>query len=67
MFEDYLNTNQVAQRLGVSTERVLQFIRIGRLKAVKAGRDYFVLSSDLSNFEVIPRIRTGRPAKKSLS
>jgi excisionase family DNA binding protein len=61
-----MTTQEAAEVLGRSRERVLQFIREGRLEAEKRGRDYFIPRSALASFALQPRKRTGRPAKKVL-
>lgn len=45
-----MTTAKVAERLGVNPSRVRQFIRDGRLKASKDGRDNYVHEDDLAAF-----------------
>lgn len=62
MPDEMLTTEQAAKCLGVSRQRVLQFVETGRLAAQKVGRDWVVRSVDLNAFANIPR-STGRPRK----
>jgi len=56
-----LNSCQAAKALGVSPRRVLAIIKSGRLPAVKVGRDWIILKSDLKKVSIrVP----GRPPKK---
>ncbi len=55
-----LTTNEAAKRLGVTVQRVHQFIKDERLPAQKMGRDYIINESDLKSIEERP---TGRPPK----
>ena len=55
-----LTTNQVAERLGVTTKRIQAMIRDGRLPAEKMGRDYFIKESDL---KLVENRKPGRPPK----
>lgn len=59
-----LTTSQAARALGVSTIRVRQFIRTGRLPAVKAGRDWLIDTDALDTFAHTTR-PTGRPRRKT--
>ncbi len=52
---DYLTTQDVAKKLGVSRQRVLALIRAKRLKATKVGRDWLILPADLASFEKRPQ------------
>ncbi len=53
-----------AKHLGVTSMRVLQFIRDDRLKATKlSAKMYLVDADDLQRFSKIPR-DNGRPKKK---
>jgi len=64
-----LNTKEVAERLGVSTVRVRQLIREGKIEAQNLGRDYAISADALS--KVVVYRKPGRPpagkkaAKKS--
>lgn len=52
---DYLTTQEVAEKLGVSRQRVVVLIQAGRLPATKAGRDWLILPTDLDSFEKRPQ------------
>jgi excisionase family DNA binding protein len=55
-----LTTGEVAERLGVTVQRIHQFIKDERLPAQKMGRDYLIDENDLKRIEDRP---TGRPPK----
>ncbi len=55
-----LTTSEVAERLGVTVQRIHQFIRDERLPAQKMGRDYIIKEGDLKPLEDRP---IGRPPK----
>ena len=58
---EIIDTTEAGLRLGVSADRVLQFIRAGRLPADRLGRRvYRIRASDLRR---VARRRTGRPPK----
>lgn len=57
-----LTTKAAAERLGVSVDRVYQFIREERLPAQKIGRDYLIDEKDLA---LVQDRKTGRPAKRA--
>ena len=40
MQEALLTTRQVADRLGVDTKTILRYLRAGKLKGARIGRDY---------------------------
>jgi excisionase family DNA binding protein len=56
-----LTTAQAAERLGVTTRRVQQLIKSGRLPAEKFGRDFAIEESDL---EAVKDRPTGYPKGK---
>ena len=56
-----LNTSEAAERLGVSTRRVLALIEEGKLRAQKVGRDYAIEESALEGVSVYGK--PGRPPK----
>jgi excisionase family DNA binding protein len=56
-----LTTSEVADKLGVTVQRVHQLINEGRLPAQKVGRDYIINDDDLKLVENRPKV--GRPAK----
>ena len=58
--DDLLSTAEVATRLGVTRQRVLEFIKTDRLRAKKVGRSYVVHSKDVLS---LSRFRVGRPPK----
>ncbi len=55
-----LTTSEVAERLGVTVQRIHQFIRDERLPAQKMGRDYIINEGDL---KLLEGRQTGRPPK----
>ncbi len=55
-----LSTAEVAAKLDVTRQRVLELITEGRLQAIKVGRNYVVRSDDLASLELR---RVGRPPK----
>ncbi|MDQ3652450.1 MAG: helix-turn-helix domain-containing protein [Acidobacteriota bacterium] len=55
-----LTTREVADRLGVTVQRVHQFIKDERLPAQKMGRDYIINEGDL---KLLDDRQTGRPPK----
>ncbi len=59
-FDDLLSTSEVATKLGVTRQRVLEFIKTDRLRAKKVGRSYVVHSKDVLS---LSRFRIGRPTK----
>lgn len=54
---DYLTTAQAAILLGVSRQRVLQFVQAGRLPCQKLGRTHLFAPESL-----LPLIKSRRPA-----
>lgn len=57
---ELLPTAEVANRLGVTRQRVLELITDGRLPAIKVGRAYVVRSADVASLKLL---KVGRPAK----
>ncbi len=55
MSEQLYSVEQVASRLGVHVRTVRNFVREGRLKAVRIGKQYRIAAEDLAEM-------TGRPA-----
>jgi excisionase family DNA binding protein len=55
-----LTTPEVAQKLGVSTRRVLALIKSGRLPSEQYGRDHLIKESDL---KLVEDRKPGRPPK----
>lgn len=59
-----MTPSEAAEVLGLTTERVLQFIRQGRLDAELKGRSgYLIHRGELERFRGIDRKRSGRPRK----
>ncbi len=58
--ERMLTTPEVAERLGVTTRRVLALIQAGRLPSRQYGRDHLVKESDLT---LVENRQPGRPPK----
>jgi excisionase family DNA binding protein len=56
--EELLGTPEAARRLGVSTDRIRQWIREGRLPAIRVGRDWVVPGAAVTRFVRRP---PGRP------
>ena len=54
MSEDWCSVEQVAEQLGLHVRTVRGYIRDGRLKAVRIGKQYRIARADLDAF-------TGRP------
>jgi excisionase family DNA binding protein len=63
MQDDLFTTKQVAEILGVSQERVRQFVREGRIPVRLLEPIILITRLDLEEFEKLPRERTGRPRK----
>ena len=59
-----LTTSEAAIRLGVSAERVRQFIKAGRLPSKQYGSDHVIIESDLA---LVANRKVGRPTKKQAS
>jgi excisionase family DNA binding protein len=59
MLNGLLSTAEVARKLGVTRQRVLEFIKTDRLRAKKVGRSYVVHSKDVLS---LSRFKVGRPA-----
>ena len=55
-----LTTQEVAERLGVSTRRVIALIEAGRLPASRFGKAYAIKEADLG---IVAERPAGRPAK----
>jgi excisionase family DNA binding protein len=56
----YISTNEAADRLGITRQRVLQLIKGGRLPAEKFASVYMIRPADLKRVEDRPQ---GRPPK----
>jgi excisionase family DNA binding protein len=59
-----LTTNEVAERLGVTVQRIHALIKSGRLPAQKMGRDYFIQEEDL---RLVEERKSGRPRKEAVN
>ena len=62
MTTEYLNTEQAAERLGLSQRRVAALCKQGRLGRW-IGRGWQMTEAELARFAKIPR-RVGRPPKR---
>ncbi len=60
---DLISTKEAAEFARVHRESVLRWIRAGKLRAGKAGRDYRIERVALLEFMGLPR-PAGRPPKK---
>jgi excisionase family DNA binding protein len=60
----YIVAEEAAQMLGVSKNRLHQYIREGRLAAIRVGKSYLLRAEDVAQFKANPtgRIRTQPPA-----
>ena len=48
--EEVLTTEEAIQYLKISKPTFLKYIRLGRIKAIKAGKGWRVLQSELNRF-----------------
>jgi excisionase family DNA binding protein len=64
MSSDYMNIEQVADRLQVSTKTIRNFMKQGLLTGFKAGRDWRFTDNDLKNLEEKLRKRTREGTEK---
>ena len=48
--KNYLNTHQVAKKLGVNVQTVRHYIRKGELRAAKVGKRYVMTQEDINAF-----------------
>jgi excisionase family DNA binding protein len=48
--EEVLTTGEAIQYLKISKPTFLKYIRLGRIKAIKAGKGWRVLQSELNRF-----------------
>ncbi len=60
MNNEFINTTQAAERLGVTIRAVQKMIESERLPAFRVGRDYIINASSLN---AITRQPAGRPLK----
>ncbi len=59
--DEFISTNDAAQHLGITRQRVLQLIKHDRLKAEKFANVYMIRRADLAAVEDRPQ---GRPPTK---
>ena len=64
VMNDLMSVKDAASYARVHTESVLRWIRAGRLRAGKAGKEYRIEPSDLRDFMGLPKNRGGRPPKR---
>lgn len=57
---NFLTTQDAAEKLGISTRRVIKLITDGRLPATRFGKSYMVNEADL---KLVAERPTGRPPK----
>lgn len=57
-----MTVQEAAEYLGISPQRVRQFIKSGRLKATRHGRDWWITTASANAFLELPR-KNGRPPK----
>jgi excisionase family DNA binding protein len=60
MSSDYVSVNEAAEVKGVTRQRILQYIKDGRLPAQKFADVYMIRRQDLNAVELKP---PGRPCK----
>jgi excisionase family DNA binding protein len=65
--ENYITTNEAADVLGVTRQRVLQLIQDGRLKAEKFANVYMIRRGDLDHIEEKPMGRPPKTAKEKVA
>jgi len=61
---ELISVTEAARRLGLSPQRVRQFVESGRLRARKVGAQWVIRAADLRRFANKPR-RPGRPVSKN--
>ena len=54
MAQDVLSVEQVAAKLGLHVRTVRNYVRDGRLKAVRIGKQYRITAADLAAFTGLP-------------
>lgn len=59
--QNLLTTQDVAERINKTQQRVIQMINEGKLKATRIGRDFLITEDDLSRIQLTRP--TGRPKK----
>jgi len=58
------SVEQVAERLGLHVRTVRNYVRTGRLRAVRIGKQYRIARADLEELTGGPATRTPRPARR---
>ena len=53
---DYVNTSEIAQRLGLTRQTVATYARTGRLPAVKLGKSWFIRREDFERLMSAPPV-----------
>ena len=48
--KNYLTTNDIAEKLGFTTKAVTLWIKEGKLKAYRFGKDYRITEEDFNDF-----------------
>jgi excisionase family DNA binding protein len=56
MNEDFVTAEQIAEKLGLHVRTVRNYIREGRLKAVRIGKQYRITREDLKAFMGLPEL-----------
>lgn len=64
VMNDLISVKEAAEYARVHRESVLRWIRAGRLRAGKAGKEYRIDERDLRAFMGLPKNRGGRPPKR---
>ncbi len=59
--EPLFSTKQVAERLGVDTKTVLRYLRSGKLKGARIGRDYRIPESSITSILRPPSAASAKP------
>jgi len=65
MTPDVFSVEQVAARLGLHVRTVRNYVRAGRLKAVRIGKQYRIAAADLEAFTGLPVAAAARTAELS--
>ncbi|MCR6483437.1 helix-turn-helix domain-containing protein [Amycolatopsis sp. OK19-0408] len=62
MAQEVFSVEQVAEQLGLHVRTVRNYVRDGRLKAVRIGKQYRITAEDLAAFTGLPEPKAERPA-----
>jgi excisionase family DNA binding protein len=69
--EELLSPEQAGERLGVSVYTVRRWIKEGKLRAFRPGKEYRIREADLEEFlrarEVRPKVTSGSPFEPTLN